>query len=72
MIFVARQISQNLGQPVVVENRAGAGGALGDAQVAKSAPDGYTLVTDRILILFLFNLPFLQEIKKRDETRIVR
>lgn len=45
---VARQISQNIGQPVVVENRAGAGGALGSSQVAKSLPDGYTLVMGTI------------------------
>ncbi|MCJ0764364.1 Bug family tripartite tricarboxylate transporter substrate binding protein [Variovorax terrae] len=45
---IAKQMSQDLGQPVVVENRAGAGGALGSAQVAKAAPDGYTLVMGTI------------------------
>src|SRR5207245_4512387 len=32
----------NLGQPLVIENRAGAGGIVGTAYVAKTAPDGYT------------------------------
>src|SRR5258706_9722372 len=37
-------MSKGLKQPIVVENRPGAGGTLGAAQVAKSAPDGYTLL----------------------------
>jgi tripartite-type tricarboxylate transporter receptor subunit TctC len=42
---VLDQVSQNLGQAIVVEVRPGAGGTLGFAQVAKADPDGYTLVT---------------------------
>src|SRR5207247_5633104 len=46
--IMARSVSDKLagsfGQPVVVENRPGAGGTIGIAQVAKSAPDGYPLV----------------------------
>jgi tripartite-type tricarboxylate transporter receptor subunit TctC len=42
---VVDRISQLLGQAMVVENRAGAGGMLGFADVAKAEPDGYTLVT---------------------------
>jgi tripartite-type tricarboxylate transporter receptor subunit TctC len=46
--FVARIVSQKLsemwGQPVVPENRAGAGGSIGSAVVAKAQPDGYTLL----------------------------
>jgi tripartite-type tricarboxylate transporter receptor subunit TctC len=39
---ISQQVSQALGQPVIVDNRPGANGNLGADQVAKSAPDGYT------------------------------
>src|ERR1700744_5127364 len=42
---VLDELAQLLGQPMVVENKAGAGGVLGFADVAKADPDGYTLVT---------------------------
>ena len=41
---MSQQLSGTLGQPVVVENRAGAGGTVGTDYVAKSPPDGYTLL----------------------------
>src|SRR5262245_55441631 len=41
---IAAELSDQLGQQFVVENKGGAGGTLGTADVVKSAPDGHTLV----------------------------
>jgi tripartite-type tricarboxylate transporter receptor subunit TctC len=42
--LVGEQLSQSWGQPVLIENMLGAGGGIGAAHVARSAPDGYTLL----------------------------
>ena len=42
--IVIQKLSEMWGQPVVPENKAGAGGSIGSAVVAKAAPDGYTLL----------------------------
>ncbi|HET7763659.1 MAG TPA: tripartite tricarboxylate transporter substrate binding protein [Burkholderiales bacterium] len=42
--IIAERLTANLGQPVVTENRGGAGGNVGAEAAAKSAPDGYTIV----------------------------
>jgi len=46
--IVAQGLTERLGQTVVVENRAGAGGAIGMAAAAQAAPDGYTLVIGHV------------------------
>ena len=42
--ILAQRLSERLGQPVVVENRPGAGGTIASAAIARAAPDGYTIL----------------------------
>ena len=41
--IMAAKMSKTIGQPVIVENRGGAGGSIGAAEIAKATPDGYTI-----------------------------
>lgn len=43
MRMLARELADELGVTIVIENKAGAGGVIGTAQIAKAAPDGYTI-----------------------------
>jgi len=62
MRLIAQHLSQRLGQPVVVENKPGAGATIGTDVVAKAAPDGYTLLlasqTNAISATLYSKLPF--------------
>lgn len=60
--FIAPSLSKQFGQPVIVENRAGAAGAIGTSAVAKAAPDGHTILVHTSVIgihpAFNKNLPY--------------
>lgn len=64
--ILVERLAPRLGQPVVVENRAGAGGIIGSEALVRSAPDGYTLIMGNIgpnAILYSLSkkLPYRQE-----------
>lgn len=61
--LVTAKMGESLGQPIVVENRSGANGAIGSELVARAAPDGYTLLagtaSTHVTAVFLAkNLPY--------------
>ncbi|MFI4887534.1 MAG: Bug family tripartite tricarboxylate transporter substrate binding protein [Burkholderiales bacterium] len=62
MRLIAQELGKRLGQPVVVENKPGAGATIGTDVVAKAAPDGYTLLlasqTNAISATLYSKLPF--------------
>ena len=57
--LVGRKLSEQWAQPVVIENRAGASGAIGTSELAKSAPDGYTLLVNSTPIV---STPHMQKL----------
>ena len=54
--LTAEHVARKLGQPVTVENRPGAGSAIGNAQVASARPDGYTVLSGGIGLAIIPNL----------------
>ncbi len=60
--MIAPKMSESLGQPVVIDNRAGAGGNIGTDLAAKSPPDGYTIV-------IASNQVAMNDLMKRDIAR---
>jgi tripartite-type tricarboxylate transporter receptor subunit TctC len=64
--LLAPKMAEELGQPVIVENRPGAGGRIAPEAVAKSAPDGYTIL---ISSNFLAVMPALYKKSSFDPTR---
>ena len=50
--LLAQRMSESMGQPVTVENKPGAGGAIGSDAVAKARPDGYTLLMHNTTLVF--------------------
>jgi tripartite-type tricarboxylate transporter receptor subunit TctC len=65
--MIAQKVTETIGQPVIVDNRPGAGGALGADLVAKSPPDGYTLLLTTTAIYAI--LPNLRKDLPYDPTR---
>ncbi|HEX2567031.1 MAG TPA: tripartite tricarboxylate transporter substrate binding protein [Burkholderiales bacterium] len=64
--MIAAQLSERLGQQIVVDNRGGAGGQLGTLAAAKSPPDGYTLLL--ISVAYAFGPALYKDLKYDPET----
>jgi tripartite-type tricarboxylate transporter receptor subunit TctC len=52
--IVSQRLAERMGQPVVVENRVGAGGVVGTVHAAGQPPDGYTLLLNGIGAMSIF------------------
>jgi tripartite-type tricarboxylate transporter receptor subunit TctC len=59
--MVAQRLSESLGQQFVIENKGGAGGALAADQVARAAPDGYTMFVTAVSVLTI--VPKMMKVK---------
>ncbi len=70
--LVTTQIGNTLGQPMVVDNRAGGGGVIGWGAVARSAPDGHTLLTTEMSFTIAPSLGTKQPFDpKKDFTQVI-
>jgi tripartite-type tricarboxylate transporter receptor subunit TctC len=68
--IIQNEMSQFLGQPVVIENRAGAAGNIGMMEAARAAPDGYTIFLGNVGTLAI-NPSLFSDLKIRPETDFV-
>jgi len=73
--FISERLAKELGQPFVVENRPGAGGNIGAAEVARAEPDGYTLLMGtngtHVLNQYLFSTLNFDPAKNFDPVMLV-
>jgi tripartite-type tricarboxylate transporter receptor subunit TctC len=65
--LVAQELTKSMGQPVIVEQQAGAGGVVGAEMVARAAPDGYTILLQSVSTTIM--TPFLVKNARLDTLR---